>query len=96
LISIPALRAVMRANDQNDPRYWAIRWQYLQGADGFYDLLMHAAAKADTKNRIILATVYPALMQGVVLWRGNPGWAKGVEAWAEALAVPAAPSEDET
>lgn len=84
MISFAALRAVMAREDRDDPRYWAIRWQYMKGG-GFFDDLLRAAAHADSDNLSLLSLGFPALAEGVSLWKNREGWARGVEAWAESL-----------
>lgn len=85
MISRAALRAVLALDDHNDPRYWAIRWQYHKG-DGFYDDLLRAAAHADPENLARISRGFAAIAVAVNQWKNVDGWAQKTEAWAESIA----------
>lgn len=66
---------------------WAVRWQYMRG-DGFFDLLLQAAAHADDEENLArIGLGFPALARAVDWWQHRPGWAREVEEWARRAAA---------
>jgi hypothetical protein len=84
VLSRAEIAAVMR---DGPPEFrWAVRWQYLRG-DGFFDLLLQAAAHADAENLALIGLGFSDLARAVHSWKNVPGWAQGLEAWARARAA---------
>ena len=62
----------------------ALRWQYpgVFGGDGFFDLLLKAAAHADLENLALIEEAFPAVGEAVRRWKNEPGYSDAVERWA--------------